>query len=104
MPRVPFPHVLTVPKFSNNFSLRFVQPEAVMEGELVLEYSHIQENLKTREMEDVFRAFLIKDIIESRPARGDWAAYETWPLYHNCHGEYVGVFFKSALDEPLYLF
>jgi hypothetical protein len=103
MPRVPFPHILTEPKFSNDFSLRFVQPEAVLEGELLLEHSHVQENLKTREMEDVVRVFLIKNIKESRPARGDWSAYETWPLYYSCHGEYMGVFFKSALDQPLYI-
>lgn len=101
--RTPFPHILTEPKYSNNFCLRFVQPDQVMEGELLLEHSHIQENLRTREMEPVVKVYLIKNIIESRPARGDWSAYEVIPNYYSCQGEYRGVFFMSALDEPLYI-
>lgn len=103
MSRTPFPHILTEPKFSNNFSLRFVQPEDITEGELLMEYSHMQENLKSRELEPVVRLFLIKEIVESRPARGDWSAYEQWPKYFSCNGEYMGVFFRDHLDQPLYI-
>lgn len=103
MPQIPFPHILTEPKFSNDFSLRFVQPESIIEGELLFEHSHVQENLKSREMEPVFKVYLIKNILESRPARGDWSGYRLLPNYYSCKGEYRGEFFKSALDEPLYL-
>lgn len=100
MPRVPLPHILTEPKYSNGFQLRFVQLEDVMEGELLFEHSHVQENLNNRKLEPVYRTFVIKEIKEKRPARGDWPDGDK-PLYFDCIAEYLGLRFKSALDVPV---
>lgn len=99
--RVPFPHILTQPKYSNKFLLRFVTPVEIMEGELIFEHSHMQENLWSREFEPVYHVYLVKTIMESRAARGEWTAYEQWPNYYSCTGEYIGLRFKSALNEPV---
>lgn len=96
---VPFPHILTIPVFSNNFLLRFVTPDQIIEGELLFEHSHMQENMKTREFEPVYYVYLVKKINESRPARGEWSC-PVWPTYYHCQGEYMGKRFKSNLDEP----
>lgn len=96
----PFPHVLTHPKFRNDFLLRFVQQDDVMESELIFEHAYIQENLKTRELEAVYRVYVIKAINEKRPARGEWDV-DPWPTYFHCKGEFIGFHFKSDLQFPL---
>lgn len=101
MPQTPFPHILTAPGRSNDFTLRFVQPDQVIEGELLFEHSHIQENMKTRQMEPVYRVFLVKQILEARPARGQWGPYGLHPFYQHCIGESIGLRFKSDMNQAV---
>lgn len=99
MPRIPFPHILTKPRFANNFSLRFVQVLPIEVNGILAEHDHVQENLKSREFEPVYNCYLIKEIFEQRPAQGDWSAYEERPTYYKCRGEYIGQRFESTLRE-----
>lgn len=101
MPQVPLPHILTEPKFSNNHLLRFVTTKDMLEGELLFEHAGVQENMKTREFEPNYHVFIVKQIYEARKARGDWSAWEQWPNYYACEGEYMGLIFKSDLHEAI---
>lgn len=101
MPRTPFPHILTEPKLSNDFTFRFVTTAKIIEGEIVCEHSHVQENLKSKEFEPVMNCYVVKEIIEERPARGDWSAYDEHPFYYHTKGEYLHQAFISTLHESV---
>jgi len=98
MSRVPFPHILSYPKVSNKFLLRFVQPDEIQVGHIVREPVHKQINPETNAMEQVDTCFRVTEIIEKRAARGDWGAWGLSPWYYETRGEYVGRLFASGLD------
>lgn len=101
MSQIPFPHLLTIPKFSNNHQFRFVQITPAQVDDLVFEAKDRRWNPKTETIELVYDCYLVKEIIEQRPARGDWTAYEAWPTYYHCRGEYIGERFESAPHENI---
>lgn len=95
MPKVPFPHILTTPRGSNENLFRVVQPNSLKEGDHVYEPDSTKWNEKTQQEEMLFHDYRVTDISETRPARGDWSKWDNHPLYFKGKANYKGLIFDS---------
>lgn len=85
MPKIPFPHVLTFPK--NNWfppkgeTVRLVsdqKPEDIQFSTSI-----------AIKGDAAVGTFKIKEVLNSRPARGDWSKWDKAPTYYECSVEQI---------------
>lgn len=86
MPQVPFPHILTFPK-RNSFPPRGDVVRIVNDGpidDLLIETTVMVGG-------DIrYGTFKVDKIINQRPAKGDWSAWEKHPFYFECEVVEIG--------------
>jgi len=87
--------VLTTPKTTNDNTLRVVLPDELKAGSIVYDAFQSKHNPKNERMEMQYDTYNITEVMESRPARGDWSAWDCHPFYNKCVAQYTGLTFES---------
>lgn len=95
--RIPFPHILTLPKESNNRRIRFVTDSFSLDTPILYAKDRSQLNEKTGRVEVVYNKFTVDQIKEIRPARWNWSNWLKHPTYYDAIGVYEGQVFESDI-------
>jgi hypothetical protein len=96
MSRVPFPHVLGQPTVHNNSMISFVTDQIIKNNLLLEAAGYISTNAGYVQVWHVYR---IHEIVEQRPASGDWTAYDTHPTFYKAKATYQGRKTQGDIDQ-----